>query len=223
MGESRFGELVSLLPRDVPVLGLDEHTACILDMDTGCGSVRGVGRVVFRSKDREATFQRGDSFPLDILRGETGADVPHPALWKPGTEKGPGTAGEDDFWSIIHRIEESFREGMERLDPEKSINALLQLDQTVWKARQDLESEESVSQAREILRECLVLVGTILTPDPGQQRGLLSPLVDDLLSLRDTFRDCRQWREADAIRDILTRAGIIVEDTAKGYRWKTKS
>ena len=43
MGEPRFMELESLLPSDVFTLGLDEHTACLLDLETGEGRVRGIG------------------------------------------------------------------------------------------------------------------------------------------------------------------------------------
>lgn len=224
MGESRFRELESLLPEDASVLGLDEHTACILDLNTGEGRVRGIGRVVFRRGDAEMIFQKGDSFRLDILRGKAVAG----AEWKTAAQAhnlkdSASSQVEDSFWDSIHRTETAFQEGIDRRDPEKAINALLELDQTVWKAQQDLESEESISQAREILRELIVLMGTILIPSSDQIKDRLAPLVEAMLALRGNFRRESRWKQADAVRDGLRHAGIIVEDTAEGYTWKLLS
>ncbi|MFO7700913.1 MAG: cysteine--tRNA ligase [Acidimicrobiia bacterium] len=43
--------------------------------------------------------------------------------------------------------------------------------------------------------------------------------VEDLVALRDDARGARDWDRADAIRDRLAEAGIVVEDTADGARW----
>jgi len=221
MGETRFRELASLLPDGVSTLGLDEHTACILDLGTGEGSIRGIGRMVYRFDDDEMVFQKGDRFRLDILRGKTAAG----AEWRTAASVSPSAPPADpdvggSFWDSIHRIQSDFQEGIGGRDPERAANALLELDQTVWKARQDLESEESISQAREVLRELIVLLGTALVPGPDQIRDHLTPLVEAILTLRMDFRREERWKEADGVRDSLKRVGIIVEDTAKGYTWK---
>ena len=88
----------------------------------------------------------------------------------------------------------------------------------------DRESDEFVAQAREILREMVVSLGV---REDSRSRGPESPelptkLIDDLLSLRERFRIRRQWAEADDIRDILQNAGIVVEDTETGVRWRFK-
>ncbi|NTV43932.1 MAG: cysteine--tRNA ligase, partial [Syntrophobacteraceae bacterium] len=46
------------------------------------------------------------------------------------------------------------------------------------------------------------------------------PLVDQLLELRSSFRERRQWKDADAVRDALLQAHIVVEDTRLGTRWR---
>ncbi len=71
MGEPRFMELESLLPSDVFTLGLDEHTACLLDLETGEGRVKGIGRVTLRRNGKEILFESGERFSLDVLRGDT--------------------------------------------------------------------------------------------------------------------------------------------------------
>jgi cysteinyl-tRNA synthetase len=59
---------------------------------------------------------------------------------------------------------------------------------------------------------------------PQQAGGQLAPVVDALVELavsaRAAARERKDWAEADAIRDRLTAAGIVLEDTADGVRWR---
>ena len=177
--------------------------------------------MVLRRGDIEMVFQKGDTFPLEILRGETLGGVAWQSVVPKSDNRDPITPEvSDSFWDSIHQIEADFQEGIDRPDPGKAINALLQLDQTIWKALQDLESEESISQAREMLREFLVLMGAILVPSSERPRDHLTPLVDALLVLRENFRRQEQWQDADAIRDCLRHAGILLEDTEEGSMWQ---
>jgi cysteinyl-tRNA synthetase len=56
--------------------------------------------------------------------------------------------------------------------------------------------------------------------------GDLTPVVDGLVQLalaqRANARDRKDWAVADDIRDRLTAAGIVIEDTADGPRWTVK-
>ena len=48
----------------------------------------------------------------------------------------------------------------------------------------------------------------------------LDHLVSYLLSVRSSLKASRNYELADQIRDQLTQAGIVVEDTREGVRWK---
>ncbi len=220
MGEPRFRRLESLIPQKVPVLGLDEHTACILDFEDNQAEVKGIGRVTLRTADRELSFKPGDRLPLDVLRGgETDAG------WRPDpvenrTPQKDCAGAPDSFWDRIHTLEDRFHKGLEIHDPKASTNALLELDRTIWQAQQDLESEEFISQARDTLRDLIVLTGNELSSSPVNQAECLAPLVEALLELRQNFRANKQWAEADAIRDTLQSVNITVEDAKKGSKWR---
>jgi cysteinyl-tRNA synthetase len=54
-------------------------------------------------------------------------------------------------------------------------------------------------------------------------RGALVALVVDRLEARASARAARDYAQADAIRDQLAVAGIVVEDTAAGARWSVRS
>jgi cysteinyl-tRNA synthetase len=52
---------------------------------------------------------------------------------------------------------------------------------------------------------------------PAMQR--VQPLVDFLLGIRQEARAAKDFARADAIRDVLTSAGVVVEDKAGGAHW----
>jgi cysteinyl-tRNA synthetase len=54
-------------------------------------------------------------------------------------------------------------------------------------------------------------------------RRALDALVVDRLDARASARAARDYAEADAIRDRLAEAGVVVEDTASGARWSVRS
>lgn len=222
MGEERFRMLESLLPVEAGILGIDEHTACIIDLEREEALVKGIGTVTLRNQGFERVFVRGERFPLATFSEEsTGAvrtmrnsETPVPEL-SPIPEAG-------GFWDKIHAAEAGFREGLVH-DVRDAINALLELDRLIWQAHQESENPEFISQARELFREFIVLLGIRLSSAPKNTRECLAPLVEELLALRAQFRENNQWHEADAVRDCLRRIRIEVDDTQEGYRWRIAS
>jgi cysteinyl-tRNA synthetase len=51
-------------------------------------------------------------------------------------------------------------------------------------------------------------------------RGVVEALVPALLEARQTARERKDFAEADRIRDALAAAGVVVEDTPAGARWR---
>jgi hypothetical protein len=220
MGKPRFRQLVSLLPEDVSILGLDEHTACILDFENQEAVVKGIGQVTLQHAEHRIVFKTGDRFSLEVLRGANrGGDWQQTSRVQDDSVTAPALEG-DGFWDQIHRLEAVFYEGLETHEAQKTTNALLELDRMIWQAQQDLENEEFIIQARDTLRELIAVLGTRLAAAPPSETDCLAPLVEQLLDVREAFRKKKQFKEADAIRDSLQRANIIIEDTKKGARWR---
>lgn len=67
MGQERFERLLRLLPRGVTVLGIDEHTALVLDLGAGYGRVMGRGSVTCIHGDATRVFSESDVIPLSTL------------------------------------------------------------------------------------------------------------------------------------------------------------
>lgn len=217
MGKPRFSALQSMLPADTGVLGIDEHTACILDLGQGEVRIRGVGRVTLRRHGTETVFGAGDGVPLAALSGDAPGGtrpVPHAATSEAPAE--PGCA-DDDFWAEVRALESGFQDGQGAGDGRRMAAAILELDRLIWKAARDPDTEGAVSHARELLREWVVTLGAALSSGPSESS--LQPVVEELLRWRDDLRREERWREADALRDCLQRARVVVEDCSDGTRW----
>jgi hypothetical protein len=77
MGMERFERLRALLPAEAVVLGIDEHTACTIDLQAGTAEVDGKGGVSILSGDRHLRHEHGQSFPLTDLHPQGGAAPAH--------------------------------------------------------------------------------------------------------------------------------------------------
>jgi peptidase E len=223
MGESRFSKLESMLPKDVSVFGLDEHTACLIDLAKDEAEIKGLGSATLRRRGEEIVFEKGDRFSLEVLRGGAFGEEGRGKSSQAEAAKLVSSSEAESFWDRIHKFQEAFRTGLEKHDSKKATNALLELDRAIWKGKEDLENEEFISQAREVLRDLIVLFGMKLESSPKDETECLAPVIEELLSLRQRFRENKKWEEADAIRESLERGDVVIEDTQEGSRWRLKS
>ena len=67
MGEPRLKLLEERLPDSATILGIDEYTACIVDLGAREGLVMGAGQVTIRHKGCEMYYPPGTVFSLDQL------------------------------------------------------------------------------------------------------------------------------------------------------------
>ncbi|NBR98985.1 MAG: cysteinyl-tRNA synthetase [Actinobacteria bacterium] len=68
MGERRLSMLERELPDDVYVLGVDEHTGMVIDLDAESVTVVGKGVVTIRVHGESTQIASGETFPVDRLR-----------------------------------------------------------------------------------------------------------------------------------------------------------
>ncbi len=67
VGQVRFEKLCTMLPPGNTIVGIDEHTAVILDFNAGGCFVMGKGSVTIMTSATTRRFQAGDKFLLDVL------------------------------------------------------------------------------------------------------------------------------------------------------------
>lgn len=220
MGSSRFEKLLSILEVPFPVLGLDEHTACIIDFSSRTFQIYGIGRAIMLHQGNTRYFVSGKSYPLELLKGAelTSAE----AAVGPDSTIQPGSWQDNssDFWCEVHDLKEDFQQAIGSDDLRRSANGLLELDRILWQAEGNRENPELIAQARDLFREQLAELGTRTALTRSSLEQAISPLVDSVLRARQKLREKQQFEAGDALRDALSHAGIIVEDTDSGVRWK---
>jgi cysteinyl-tRNA synthetase len=180
--------------------------------------------VVIRHGGVETAFAKGDSIPMDNFRRAAGfrgnaMDASSEARDGMGS---PPLPAEITFWDHVHRIEDFFQRSLDEHRTKEATNSLLDLDSLIWRAQTEIENPDFISQAREILRDFIVLLAIKLDRAPPNREVCLEPLVVELLKLRNRFRDAKKWEDADALRETLSRAGVLVEDTLEGARWQLR-
>ena len=89
----------------------------------------------------------------------------------------------------------------------------------------DAGDKESVAAALSASRAMVEVLG--LSPsdfargaDDAPLRQVVDALVPAMLEARQMARERKDFAEADRIRDALAAAGVVVEDTAAGPRWR---
>jgi hypothetical protein len=67
MGRPRFEKLLTLLPARLPVVGIDEHTALVMEISVGRCRVMGLGGVTVITDGEERRFTAADVLPISVL------------------------------------------------------------------------------------------------------------------------------------------------------------
>jgi len=224
MGQPRFDVLEGLLPDSTAVLGVDEYTACILDLEKNEGRVMGAGQVTIRRNRREEKFEAGTSFSLDRLRTQAAARShrPRPSLAPDSSERVAARAGE----ILLQQVDEAGQK-LATAAGEYSYLADLASDiydlaKAVDEAREAGVEESLVSQAHAGLRQLLIAWSSQLAPSPTDTVASIAPFVELLIDLRSQLRTAENWPLADKIRNSLSVLGIILEDSPSGTTWRKR-
>lgn len=224
MGAPRLQQLEAQLPAGTGLLGLDEHTAVIIDLATDQAEIRGMGRITLRREGRERFFSKGDTIPLSLLRGEedNGRDMPAEAI-SVDEATAPRSDLRDDVWQPVEVLTDKIQTLLAADQVEPATQALLELERHIAQTRELLQERSAEGAAREALRSMMVLFGTRLAARPASRHSCLAPLVESLLQLRVKLRAQKQFDLADDIRDNLLQVGVVAEDTPEGVRWHLKA
>jgi cyanophycinase-like exopeptidase len=218
MGERRLSALESMLPDDTFVLGVDEHTVCVIDLDEAAATVRGRGAVTVRRRGVMTRFPPGPPVPLAAIRqaGLVGASSEdRPETVAPVPRRADRASHRPD----AGRLEAEFGSAVEAGNLQAAVKAGLELEVLVSEGSPAAPDVGDRGEARAALRSMLVRLGRAAeegTRDPGPS---VAPLVEALLAARDRARAERRWADADAIRADLAAAGIEVRDTPGGSEW----
>jgi len=236
LGERRLSAIEGDLPEDAFVLGVDEHTGLILDLDAGTASVVGNDVVTVRKAGRSAELAAGTTVAIGSL-AELAAELASaagPSVFSvsslPSVPVSGGAAGSSlaavptgrarsPLLTAVAAHEQRFDAALAARDPAGAAAAVLDLESELvaW-SRDTLQSDE-LDRGRAALRSMIVRLGELADRGARDPREVVGPYVDALLELRRQARADRRFAEADGVRDRLAGMGVEVRDTPDGTEW----
>lgn len=217
LGEPRLAALEEQLPEDVFVLGVDEHTALVLDLDAGSATVAGRGVVTIRRRNEQRHLAAGETAPLAEL-GAAAAAAPAPRVVLEDSDSDQPT-----FWSEVEACRDAFAAALDAGDADGAARASLTLEEHLAKWSTEVFASDEHSRARGVLREMLVRLAEAAGRGLRSERERLAPLVESLLELRAGARAEGRFELADALRAALVEGGIEVRDHPNGSDWELRA
>jgi hypothetical protein len=243
LGERRLAVMEQELGDDAAVLGVDEHTAMLIDLRTSDIEIRGRGGLTVRRSGDSVVLPADTRVSVaelrDLIRGirRVTGDGDTPGRTSPA-----GTAGQHDTAAadaeapalpvadaepparplpeIMAAAERRFEAAAGTRDADVMVGVILELETAIGQWEADMDEDQGTEQARAILRSLIGRLGQAAQDGLTDPRDRLRPAVEPLLELRATLRGAGNFTAADAIREALAAAGLDVSDTPEGTRWQ---
>jgi cysteinyl-tRNA synthetase len=136
------------------------------------------------------------------------------------SKNGPDT--DDDRCDLIEGIRYRFFEAMnDDLNTSAAIEQLFQLAHSTNKMMADRSlSKKAAGRMLKTIDEFGTILGILQGEDDMKDDGMTEAVMEVLIELRKELRARKQYDLADMIRNRLADAGITLEDTADGIKWK---
>ena len=165
LGERHLTALEALLPEGVAVLGVDEHSALLIDFEARTLSVRGRGQAYWRLGGEVTVLGHSEPTPLDALPASGAATPPAPpaheppvadieALAEAALAGGPGAL---DAVAALTRRARGASDGA--VDPAPLIDAVL--------AARTAARDAGAYDVADHLRDAVVAAGVVVTDTPS--------------------------------------------------------
>ena len=220
LGQRRLEMMESMLPDDAHVIGIDEHTGLIIDLNDRTATVVGNGTVTVRYRGTSIVHESGAGIPVSALQdptSHTATPISRPAsLGKSavGAERSEGSLGAE-----IERAESQFEHALESRSAQAAVGSILELEEAIHRWSADTLQSDDMERARACLRSMIVRLGDVAGSGLVDPRSVAEPYVSALLDLRTRVRSDKLYDLSDLIRDRLDEIGVEVRDTAEGAKW----
>jgi hypothetical protein len=217
LGEARLHMLEQLLDEGEYVLGIDEHTGIVIDLNERTAEVVGNGVVTLRVKGSSTTFASGEVLSLEQLQNPTvtPSATPPPLA---AVQEVPEVVA-TSLVAVAQQRRDEFESALALGSANDATRAVLELENDIKLWSSDTLTGSDADAAREILRSMIVKLGTAATGGLADPRERVAPYVEALLAIRKIVRAEKRFDLSDIVRDALALAHIEVRDTPDGVEW----
>ncbi|MGH9179007.1 MAG: CysS/YqeB C-terminal domain-containing protein [Acidimicrobiales bacterium] len=228
LGEGRLSRMEADLPPDAFVLGVDEHTALVLDLDAGTATVTGLGAVTVRRAGVSEELPAGRTVAIEDLPHlvDGGGSGARPGR-RPTVSAAPGSSrptpdrlARSPLLDRVAALDAAFQTALVGGDVDAAVRATLELEQELSSWAHDTLQSDEMDRGRATLRAMVVRLGKLAAGGAAEPSDAVGPFVEALLAQRDAARAAKRWADADAVRDELVALGVEVRDAPEGTTWR---
>ena len=216
LGEERLQALETQLPADAFVLGIDEHTGLVVDVDAATASVVGLGGLTVRVDGSSTVVPAGETVPIASLASGLAAAGSTALSAKPVPVTSPATS---PLLDLAADCDAAFSSALAAADLDAAVQSVLDLEAALEQWAADTPQADERERARAVLRSMVVRLGQLARTGSQDPRSVVGPYVEALLDERAASRSDRRWADADRVRDRLVELGVEVRDSAAGTEW----
>jgi hypothetical protein len=173
LGERRLARMERELPAGAAVLGVDEHTAAVIDLAAATLAVTGRGTVTVRRAGQSTVLPAGTSLSLadlrGLIRGEARAAGVTGAVGRTSPEASGSPASPDDrdtgfaaplpLPELTALARERFEAADRAGDVPGMVTAILDLEAAICDWATDTEEDQGTAQSRAVLRGLITALG----------------------------------------------------------------
>ena len=229
LGEKRLELFETMLDNDTYVLGVDEHTGLILDIDTQEATVVGNGAVTLRLRSQSFVYPTGSVLPFSLLQNPfqlldpSATPASTNAVRASSTESpvqdAPAKSVPSSLEQSLQHTSQEFEQAMKARNAESAVRAALALEQAMvdWKA--DTLQGDVSDRCRAALRSMMSQLGDAAVSGVRDPREVVSPYIEAMLAVRAIVRAEKRFDLSDIIRDAFASLSIEVRDTPQGAEW----
>jgi hypothetical protein len=220
LGERRLRMLEALLPADAHVIGVDEHTGVILDLDADTAQVIGNGTLTVRVRGESTVHRSGAVIGIDQLRDPARSSTVSfsSSVAVKRTEEEP-TSDSASLATDTERAVRAFDEALATGRAGDAARAALELESAIRNWSADTLQSSDMDNAHSALRSMIVRLGDAAVGGLADPRDVIGPYIGVLLELRAAVRADKRYDLSDLIRDRLAAIDVEVRDTPQGVEW----
>ena len=229
LGQVRLEMFETMLDNDTYVLGVDEHTGLVIDIDAQEATVVGNGGVTLRLRSQSFVYPTGSVLPFSLLQNPfqlldpgssaTSTKTARIASTESPVQDAPTKSAPSSLEQSLQQASHEFEEAMKHRDAEGAVRAALALEQAMvdWKA--DTLQGDVTDRCRATLRSMMSQLGDAAVSGVRDPRDVVSPYIEAMLAVRAIVRAEKRFDLSDIIRDAFASLSIEVRDTPQGAEW----
>lgn len=215
LGQNRLNYLKGLIDDDTVILGIDEHTAVIFDIENYTLEVSGLGCLTVQQHSESFVINSGETISIDKIKSPADKTNQIRQHQIKNQDKSKD-AIKSDF--DLDELIDNFKKHLNK----KEFDLAGKTAATMFNIIEPLLSDDESDFGKKLIRELKILILNIF--DDYQKLDIASvnkinSLISLIVEIRNKERKQSNFTLSDFIRDELARMKVQINDSPTGTKW----